>query len=74
MVTVGIGEILAIGVLGNACLLYTSWDKELFEASHVRLPFFLQVSDAVKYDQDCKGPHTTSWHILSPKMLSLIHI
>lgn len=50
------------------------WDKELFEASHVRLPFFLQVSDAVKYDQDCKGPHTTSWHILSPKMLGRIMV
>lgn len=50
------------------------WDRELFEASHVHLPFFLSVSDAIKYDQDCKGPHTTSWHILSPKMLGRIMV
>ena len=50
------------------------WDKELYEASHVHLPFFIPVSDAVKYDQDCKGPNTTSWHILSPKMLGRIMV
>lgn len=50
------------------------WDQELYEASHVHLPFFIPVSDAVKYDQDCKGPNTTSWHILSPKMLGRIMV
>lgn len=50
------------------------WDRALYEASHVRLPFFLSISDAVKYDQDCKGPNTTSWHILSPKQLGRIMV
>lgn len=50
------------------------WDWEIFHASHVHLPFFIRVSDALKYDQDCKGPNTTSWHILSPKMLGRIMI
>ena len=50
------------------------WDKELYEACHVRLPFFMKLRDAVIYDQDCKGPNTTSWHILSPKQLGRIMV
>lgn len=50
------------------------WDKEVFDSCHARLPFFIKLSDAVKYDQDCKGQNTTSWHILSPKMLGRIMI
>lgn len=50
------------------------WDKELFKSSHVHLPFFIKLSDSIKYDQDCKGPNTTSWHILGPKMLGRVMI
>ncbi|WP_367925735.1 hypothetical protein, partial [uncultured Ruthenibacterium sp.] len=47
-------------------------DKALYDSCHVRLPFFTQYSDACIYDQDCKGPHTTSWSILGPKQLGRI--
>ena len=50
------------------------WDKQLYAACHVRLPFFTLLCDAVIYDQDCKGPNTTSWHILSPKQLGRIMV
>ena len=48
------------------------WDWKVFNSSHVRLPFFVQMSDCVIYDQDCKGPHTDSWWILSPQQLGRI--
>ena len=48
------------------------WDWKVFNASHVRLPFFVLMSDCVIYDQDCKGPHTDSWWILSPQQLGRI--
>ncbi len=47
-------------------------DKKLLNACRVRLPFFTLYSDAVVYDQDCKGPHTTSWSVLGPKQLGRI--
>ncbi len=49
-------------------------DKALYDACHVRLPFFLNCSDATIYDQDCKGPNTTSWTILGPKQLGRIMV
>jgi len=48
------------------------WDKKLFSSYHIRLPFFTLMNDAIKYDQDCKGPNTTSWSILRPKQLGRI--
>lgn len=48
------------------------WDKELYAQSHIRLPYFTLMSDAIIYDQDCKGPHTASWWILSPKQLGRV--
>ena len=50
------------------------WDKKLYDACHVRLPFFLPYSKGTVYDQDCKGPHTTSWSILGPKQLGRIMV
>lgn len=50
------------------------WDKKLYDACHVRLPFFLPYSQGTVYDQDCKGPHTTSWFILGPKQLGRIMV
>lgn len=44
-------------------------DWEDFKESHLRLPYFRPLSKCVKYDQDCKGPHTTSWHVLNSKQL-----
>lgn len=44
-------------------------DWEDFKESHLRLPYFRPLSKCVKYDQDCKGPHTTSWHVLNSKHL-----
>ncbi len=49
-------------------------DWEDYAASHARLPFFRSLSECVKYDQDCKGPHTTSWHVLNAKQLGHIMV
>jgi len=49
-------------------------DKKLYDACHVRLPFFMPYSEGTVYDQDCKGPHTTSWSILGPKQLGRIMV
>lgn len=43
------------------------WDD--YQSSHVRLPYFRPLSKCPRYDQDCKGAHTTSWHVLNPKQL-----
>ena len=45
------------------------YDWEDYSKSHVRLPYFRPLSKCPRYDQDCKGPHTTSWHVLNPKQL-----
>jgi len=50
------------------------WDKKVYDASHVRLPFFSLYSDGTVYDQDCKGPNTTSWLILTAKHLGRIMV
>ena len=48
------------------------WDKELYDECHIRLPYFTLVSDAIIYDQDCKGPNTASWWIFSTIQLGRI--
>ena len=45
------------------------YDWEDYKSSHVRLPYFRPLSKCPRYDQDCKGPNTTSWHVLNPKQL-----
>lgn len=44
-------------------------DWEDYRDSHMRLPYFRPLSRCVKYDQDCKGPHTTSWQVVYSKQL-----
>ena len=48
------------------------WDKERFEHSHLHLPFFMKYTDGQVYDQDCKGPNTTSWQIIGPGQMGRI--
>lgn len=48
------------------------WDD--YQHSHIRLPYFRSLSQCVRYDQDCKGPNTTSWHVLNPKQLGHVII
>lgn len=43
------------------------WDKEGFDAWHIRLPYFRLHSECTQYIQDCKGPHTEARMILCPK-------
>ena len=50
------------------------WDKKIYDDTHVRMPFFTLYSDAVAYDQDCKGPNTTSWLVLGAKQLGRIMV
>ena len=50
------------------------WDWKVYNASHVRLPFFRTVSKCIKYDQDCQGPHTTSWFVLTGQQLGRIMV
>ncbi|WP_320982033.1 hypothetical protein [Enterocloster bolteae] len=50
------------------------WDWKVYNASHVRLPFFRTVSKCIKYDQDCKGPHPTSWFVLTGQQLGRIMV
>lgn len=45
------------------------YDWEDYNSSHIRLPYFRPLSKCPRYDQDCKGPNTTSWHVLNPKQL-----
>ena len=47
-------------------------DWEDYADSHLRLPFFRTLSKCVKYDQSCKGPNTTSWHVINPKQLGRV--
>ncbi|MCI9104867.1 MAG: hypothetical protein HFG56_10375 [Lachnospiraceae bacterium] len=48
------------------------WDKERFAHSHIHLPFFLKYTDGQIYDQDCKGPNTTSWLVIGPGQMGRI--
>lgn len=48
------------------------WDKERFDHSHLHLPFFLKYTDGQVYDQDCKGPNTTSWLVVGPGQMGRI--
>jgi len=50
------------------------WDWKVYNGSHVRLPFFNTVSKCIKYDQDCKGPNTTSWFVLIGQQLGRIMV
>lgn len=50
------------------------WDWEKYHESHVRLPFFMKYSDGLVYDQDCKGPNTTSWIILGREQIGRIMV
>ena len=48
------------------------WDWQKYNECHVRLPFFMKYTDGTVYDQDCKGPHTTSWLILGREQIGRI--
>ena len=50
------------------------WDKKNYNACHVRVPFFMKYTDGTVYDQDCKGPHTTSWLILGSEHIGRIMV
>ena len=50
------------------------WDRELYRACRIRLPFFMEYTDGQIYDQDCKGLNTTSWLILGAEQLGRIMI
>ena len=50
------------------------WDWKVYNGSHIRLPFFRTISQCVKYDQDCKGPNTTSWFVITGQQLGRIMI
>ena len=50
------------------------WDWKVYNASHVRLPFFRTVSKCIKYDPDCKGPHNSSWFVLTGQQLGRIMV
>ncbi|MEN6567684.1 MAG: hypothetical protein ABFC57_15475 [Veillonellales bacterium] len=50
----------------------TASDMEVFNKTHVVLPFFRKVSDCIEYWQDCKGADTRSWRVLPPKSLTRI--
>ena len=45
------------------------YDWTDYKSSHLRLPYFRQLSKCPRYDQDCKGANTNSWHVLNPKQL-----
>lgn len=50
------------------------WDKEFYKNWNLHVPFFSKYSDGVPYDQDCKGPNTSSWSILQPFQLGHLSI
>ncbi|HHU02351.1 MAG TPA: hypothetical protein GXZ91_04385 [Christensenellaceae bacterium] len=39
-------------------------DMKAFEDTHVILPYFIRVKDAIEYTQTCKGPNTRSWSMI----------
>lgn len=55
-------------------VVMNQWDKKMYNEGHIRLPFFMKYSDGQIYDQDCKGPNTTSWMILGPEQLGRIMV
>lgn len=48
------------------------WDWEVFNSTHVRLPFFRLHSDCNRYVQNCKGPNTEARIVFSSKQLGRI--
>ena len=50
------------------------WDWEVYNGSHARLPFYRTISKCSIYDQDCKGPGTSSWNVLQGRQLGRIMI
>lgn len=50
------------------------WDWEVYNSSHARLPFFRSIGQCSIYDQDCKGPGTSSWNVLQGRQLGRIMI
>ena len=47
-------------------------DWRTYEAGHHVLPIFNPISQCREYTQDCKGPHTQSWSVLSSKNIGRI--
>ena len=50
------------------------WDMEGFNACHNYLPAFKRMSQCDRYLQDCKGPHTMSWHVFTSKQIGRIMV
>lgn len=47
-------------------------DWRTYEAGHHVLPIFNPISQCREYTQDCKGPHTQSWSVLSSKNIGRV--
>lgn len=47
-------------------------DWKTYESGHHVLPIFNPISQCREYTQDCKGPHTQSWSVLSSKNIGRI--
>lgn len=50
------------------------YDKKGFEACHTRLPFFKSMSQCDRYLQDCKGPNTMSWNVITSNQIGRIMV
>ena len=50
----------------------TDHDMEVYNNTHLVLPYFRTVSTAVEYWQSCKTPDTRSWSIINGKQLNRI--
>lgn len=48
------------------------WDRNAYNAWHIRLPYFRLHSECVQYIQDCKGPNTEARMILCVKWVGRI--
>ena len=47
--------------------------RNVFDHSHIHLPLLLKSTQMGQvYDQDCKGPNTTSWLVVGPGQMGRI--
>lgn len=43
-----------------------------FEETHLILPYYMRIEDAIEYTQTCKGPNTRSWSIIPSGMCARV--
>lgn len=69
-------SIHAVSDMEFLCLVsdMTEGDWRTYEQGHHVLPIFAPISQCREYTQDCKGPNTQSWSVLSTRNIGRIMV